>query len=401
MTELPQSTRVLELGKEFRLQSAVPLTIIATDEHVERLKASTAADWIGGTTYHAIDLDGSIREEHLNSSEIVIVQMDPSVPESMGRIGKIHALRPDMQIIVALDHADMRLVRTLVREGVSDVVSLPLQPEEILQAALAILEVRNKRSVTDGRLISVTRAIGGTGATTLVTHLARHFAQDGAGAGNCCIIDLDIQFGRVAEVLGVSPKRNLGDLLEAGDRLDGAFFKSIAVESEHGVAVLAAPQEIAPLEAIDPAQLRRILDIARQEYEFVFVDLPSNLANWTLSLLAQSDLIVMLVEQSIPSLRQARRRIDLFKSVGLNTRNIEVVVNRIERRLFSTISLADVAQALGVDVTAGLALDAQNIPVAQDQGVLVDRVRSKSRYAQDVAELAQVLRDRLEAVRAL
>src|SRR5690606_293282 len=137
----------------------------------------------------------------------------------MRRIERVRTLRPELPQIVALASADLSLVRTLVREGVADVVSLPLQPEELLQAAVAVLEVRSAQD--DSRIelapvVAITRSLGGTGATTLATHLAADFARQGS---RVCLFDLDIQFGRVAEVLGLQPRRSLTDLLDAGVRI--------------------------------------------------------------------------------------------------------------------------------------------------------------------------------------
>ena len=92
----------------------------------------------------------------------------------------------------------------------------------------------------------------------------------------------------------------------------------------------------------------------------------------------------------------ARRRHDLFGSVGIARRIVSVVVNRMEKRLFGTISLADVERALDHQVVSGLRADGQNIGVAQDQGLLVDQVRAKSPYAADVAKLADALRQRYD-----
>ncbi|MXP41616.1 AAA family ATPase [Altererythrobacter soli] len=376
-----------------------PLTVLAASEQIAALRAAAGAPWIEGARLLPLELHETITDAHLFGAGILVVQVDPTVPGSMDRVERVRALRPDLPQIVALESADLRLVRTLVRQGVADVVSLPLSPEELLQVVIAVMEVQ---SAKDGSraglapLIAVTRALGGGGATTLVTHLAASFADPEADKPNVCLLDLDIQYGRAAEVLGLSPKRNLADLLEAGDRLDASLLGSVAAPHASGVAVIAAPAEIVPLESIDAEQLRRAIDLARQEFDFVFIDFPSNLTNWNLSILAEADGIVMLAEQTIASLRQARRRLDLFRSVGIDRRIVSVVVNRMERRLFGTISLADVEKALDHPVLCGLHADGQSIAVAQDQGILVRQVRAKSAYAADVAKLADTLRPRLE-----
>lgn len=113
-------------------------------------------------------------------------------------------------------------------------------------------------------------------------------------------------------------------------------------------------------------------------------------------MLAEADSIVMLVEQNLASLRQAKRRLDLFESVGIDSRIVSVVVNRVERRLFGTIGMADVERALARDVLCTLHVDKQNIGIAQDQGLLVKDVRSKTSYGTDVSKLADILRQRIE-----
>lgn len=389
----------LDLGKEQRLRLPAPLTVLAASEQLDALHAARGAPWIEDANLVPLGLHEEITDAHLLGAGILVVQVDPAVPASMRRIERVSALRPGLPMIVALESADVRLVRTLVREGVADVVGLPLSPEELLQASVAVLEVQAASDETRAGLaplVAVTRALGGGGATTLVTHLAASFADRDASEPSVCVFDLDIQFGRVAEVLGLSPKRTLADLLDAGVRVDGAFLKSVATVHPSGVAVIAAPHDIVPLESIDTDNLRRAIALARREYDVVLLDTPSNLTNWNLSLLAEADSIVMLVEQNLASLRQGKRRLDLFGSVGIDPRIVSVVVNRIERKLFGNISVSDVEQALGQEVLCGLHADIQSLGTAQDQGRLIGEVRAKSPLAADVGKLAGLLAARFE-----
>lgn len=384
-------------GKETRLRLPAPLTVLAASEQIDALTAAKGAPWLGDAKLVALELHEDITDAHLLGAGILVVQVDPAVPASMRRIERVRKLRPDLPQVVALESADLGLVRTLVREGVADVVSLPFSPEELLQAAVAVTEVRSARDGTRielAPLTAVMRAPGGSGATTLATHLGAKLAEQGASV---CLFDLDIQSGRAAEVLGLQPRRCLTDLLEAGVRIDEAMLRSVVVAHTSGMAVVAAPQEIVPLEAIESEQLHHAIELARRSYEFVLMDLPTNLTNWSLSMLADAGAIVMLVEQNLASLRQAKRRLDLFRSVGMDPRLVAVVVNRIERRLFGSIGLADVEEALGHKVLCGLHADAQNLGIAQDQGLLVHEVRARSPYAADVEQLADTLRHRLEA----
>ena len=385
-----------DLIKERQLRLGAPLTVLAAAEQISSLRASDSAQLLQEARLVALELQEEITAEHLADAGILVVQIDPDVSASMRRIERVRSLRPELPQIVALERADLGLVRTLLKEGVADVVALPLVPEDLLQAAITVLEARAPREASTVRtapLVAVTRALGGSGATTLVTHLATAFAAEHQGV---CLFDLDVQFGRVAEVLGLQPRRTLTDILDAGARIDPALMHSVAVQHSSGLSVIAAPEDILPLESVETAQLHKAIEIARREYEFVFADMPSNLTNWSLSVLAEADSILMVVEQTIASLRQAKRRLDLFRSVGIESRVVSVVVNRVERRLFGSISTTDVEEALGRKVLQGLHVDGQNIAVAQDQGMLVNQVRGRSAYGADIGKLASALRQSLQ-----
>ena len=393
----------LELGRESVLHFPVRLKIVAAPGQLEQLRDAAGTEWFEGIDVAPLELNQALSESMLQDAEILVVHVDLGVPDSMQRIEWIRTRRPDLPLVVALADADIGLVRTLVRQGVADVVTLPLNPEELLQASLAIGEVRRdtpRPKAALAPLVAVVRSLGGSGATTLLTHLARQIAENGKPNARVCVIDLDVQFGRVAEVLGLNPPRNVSDLLEAGSRIDAALLRSVAVQHDSGVSVIAAPREIVPLEAIDGEEIRRIVEVARREYDFVLLDTPSNWSNWSLALLLGADSILMVVEQSLASLRQARRRLDLFEHVGIKPGATTIVVNRLEKRLFGSISLSDVSETLGREVLCGLRADPQNLPVAQDQGLLVGQVRPKSAYAADIAGLAEQLEARLAQGRA-
>ena len=382
-------------GKEDGLRLRAPMTVIATSEHLDALSVANGATLLDDARLVPLGPQENVSEAHLSGAGVLVLQVDPHIPASMARIEQVRAIRPDLPQIVALDSADIAMVRMLLHEGVADVVALPLNPEEMLQAAVTVFE---KRAHTDpvaielAPIVAVTRALGGAGATTLATHLATSFADEGASV---CLFDLDIQFGRAAEVLGIQPRRTLADLLEAADRLDASFLRSVAAQHSSGLTVFAAPPDIIPLESVDSSQLHKILDIACNEYEFVFLDMPSNLTNWGLSVLTRASSIVMVTEQNIASLRQAKRRLDLFGSVGIGKEAVSVVVNRMERRLFGSISLGDVEEALDRQVIEGLRSEGQNIAIAQDQGLLLGQMRSKSTYTAGIASLTETLKQSL------
>ena len=375
------------------------LAVIASNHHLESLKAQRSAEWLGDVEFHAAGIDETLDTQILAASDLVVVEIDPNLEKSAKRIADIRSYKPDLPIVAAVEHADISLVRALVRSGVEDVVAIPLRADELLQTAIAVLEVRERDQVGDveqAPLVAIMRAMSGCGATTLATHLAAMLADETVSDPTVCVIDLDIQYGRVAQVLDLHPRRDLGDLLAAGNRLDAAFFRSIATPHESGIAVVAAPQDINPIESVPIERLDAILRIARRDYDYVIVDTPSNLTNWGLSLLSSADRVVMLTTPTIESIRQAKRRLDLFRNVGLDPRSISIVLNQVKKRVFSPISKHDVEDALHMKIAAVLHTEPSIIGNAQDQGKLTYELRPKSTYWAELSEFATDLAHQLE-----
>ena len=292
-------------------------------------------------------------------------------------------------LIAAAYEPSMKLVRTLVRAGAHDVVPLPLDPEE-LEAALDPIR---RMSAAQGpraraghqKIVTVIKSEGGIGATALLSQLAMRFAAHEASAGReACLVDLDVQFGNAALQIGLQPALTFSDLIEAGKRLDGELMRSIAAQDSSGLQVIAAPHEIMPLELLTSEQLLSILDIAMAEFGTVFVDLPTNWTNWSLSLLARSDLVLLVTELRVPSLHRARRQLDLLTEQGMHDLDVRVVINRSEKGFFRTLSEADAERVLKKPVSYCIANDHETMTQAIDRGIPIAEVKRKCALGRDI-----------------
>jgi pilus assembly protein CpaE len=234
-------------------------------------------------------------------------------------------------------------------------------------------------------------SLGGCGATTIATHLAGDLGARAAAQGGSVLADLDLQFGTASDYLGLTPHSRLSDLLNADTRLDEDLIRSVATAAGAHLSVIAAHDTIVPLESIDTEQLHKVIALMRRQFGYAVLDLPSDWTNWSLSAATESSVIVIVVEQSLRSLRQARRRIELFRSVGITDGAMAIVVNRVKNGLFGTINVDDVAKALGHPVLTTVRLERPHICLAQDLGKLVGTIRKNSGFAGDIARLGDLL----------
>ena len=329
-----------------------------------------------------------IDPEEISAAAAAVVQVDPDTPSSVKRFQKL-AQAVSTPLIAAAYDPPLALVRSLVRSGAHDVVPLPLNIED-LETSIAPLadEVAKRGAAIDAsrsKIITVIKGVGGAGATALISQLAIRFAHSEAAHGReACLIDLDVQFGDVAFQLGLKPKLSLADLFEAGTRLDGSLLRATTTDHAGGLKVIAAPAEMMPLEGVSNEHLMEIVDLATREFGTVFVDLPTNWTNWSLSLVARSDLVLLVTELTVAGINRARRQLKLLESQDLNNLDVRVIANRYEKSQTRTIRPADVREALGQDVAYTVSNDFALMRAAIDRGVPISDIKRKCAIAKDL-----------------
>ena len=328
-----------------------------------------------------------IDPEELSSAAAALIQVDRDKPSSIKRFQKLASLTRTPLIAAAYD-PPLAFVRSLIRAGACDVVPLPLDMVELETSLAPIAESFAKRDdqeqAQNAKVVSVIKSLGGVGATSLLSQLGIRFARQEAEHGReACLIDLDVQFGDAAFQLGLQPKLSLADLLDAGPRLDGDLLRASTVDHPSGLHVVAAPPSMMPLESIGSEQMLEIVELAAREFGTVLLDLPTNWTNWSLSLLARSDLVLLVTELSVAGLHRARRQLDLIQSQELNV-EVRVVVNRFEKGLFKALKPSDLQKTLGCDIAYTIARDEPVMRAAVDRGVPIEAVKRKSAVAKDI-----------------
>lgn len=370
------------------------VVIIATPESLADMTQAV----VPGIELYPCANDAALPSALVDAAKVVVVEIDPDLPRSMARLTELGRTHPALPKIAAIANSSIPMVRMLVREGVSDVVSLPFKVEDLVEVALAAVQTANaaaRSKIVLAPLVAVMQSTGGCGATSVATHLASSLANFVTEGHEIAIADFDLQSGAVAEYLGSRGSGSMSDLLASGDRLDPDLIRSISRATEQNLVVFAAPPLIEPIESVETEQVLQVLTMMRQLYAGVVIDLPSDVTNWSLSALSAADLIVIVVELSVSSLRQARRRLDLFESIGIERSRIAVVVNRVEKRMFKAIDLSDVDETLGREVLGSLPLDEKELRSAQTQGVLVHDLNRRNKFNVDVIKLAGLIEARL------
>jgi pilus assembly protein CpaE len=211
---------------------------------------------------------------------------------------------------------------------------------EALVRAAALRSASQPPKKAGGSLLVFLSAKGGSGVTTLACNFAVSLAQE--SKKRTLLIDLNLPLGDAAINLGIQAEYSTVNALQNYSRLDGNFLSTLLVQHESGLFILAAPSELAPTHVSDEA-IDKLLDVARQDFDYVVVDAGVRLDLQSTHLFDESSTIYLVTQVGIPELRNSNRLIRQLSTVG--SPKVEIVINRYDPRKME-ISEEDVTKAL-------------------------------------------------------
>lgn len=327
----------------------------------------------------------------VRATDVLIAQFDADNPREFEEFERfVQSHKKHLPVIAAVRGLTVALTRKVLRSEAIDVLPVPFTPDELHQAIETgrhrMLEVQPQERVRGGRVITFLGALGGVGTTAVATQAALIWAEK----QSVCLIDLDLQFGNAALYLNLKPQLTLADLLDAGDRMDGDFMRSVAEKHVSGLSVIASPRDMMPLDALTPEFVDHLLDLAVQSYDVVLVDLPGAWISWSLSALQKSDAVCLIAGLTVPGVHQARRQLEVLEANDLGER-VRLVLNRIVTPLFGKADMSEAEGVLRRKVNFPVANDYATISSAIDEGKFIGTIKMKSRIEKDMRAMVSDL----------
>jgi pilus assembly protein CpaE len=278
-----------------------------------------------------------------------------------------------------------------MRAGLTDYLVKPVA-REALEASVIRAERRRGWSIaggsrSKGRVIAVFSPTGGSGATTLATNTAVQLHR--LTGRPTLLVDLDLELGEIGLFLGAQPRFNFIDLLRNFHRMDSELLASFIDHHSSGVHLLSAPYQPERTEEISAEQIKRVLLFLRENYDYVVVDTSKSFSHSTLGVLEQADVVLLLGNATLPSLRNLKRCLPLLtQTVKDDSSRIKLVLNRHDPK--DAITTTDVEKTLGVAPSFLLRNDYAAVSQSITTGEPVVLKRDIG-YAADVTALASAI----------
>lgn len=291
-------------------------------------------------------------------SDIVIV--DSTLAHEQADLQAIEAMtfaKPQLYVILISDNHDKQLLFSAMRAGVREVLTAPLTTQvlaDALQRCAAHqtkLQAQAGHGAAQARVAAFVACKGGCGASFLATHVAYLMATE--FSKNCALLDLDLQYGDASFYLGAGAAKNtLSDLTHQIERLDAQLLLSCMHTVTPRLALLAAPQDMETALSVTAKQLDKVLRLARQKYDVLVLDMHRAMDAVAIQALDMADVVYLVLDNTMPAVRDAKRQVKLFRSLGYADDKLRVLVNRYDSHGF--VDLKSIEEALGLPVVQTL-----------------------------------------------
>jgi pilus assembly protein CpaE len=247
-------------------------------------------------------------------------------------------------IMLCSNQSPERLMQAM-RVGVREVLpSLPTR--EILLDAVDHFQQRIKQAkspVNQGKVLAFIPCKGGSGTTFLATNLAYTLAAE--QNKRVALIDFNLQLGDASLFLNDStPTSTIADVARQIHRLDSDFLASSMIQVLPNLGILASPNEPEKATEILPEHVAPLIQVAIQNYDFVILDMGRRMDAISIQALDKADMIFPVMQQTLPFIRNAKRLIDTFHSLGYGEEKLHLIINRYDKK--SEITLKDINNTL-------------------------------------------------------
>lgn len=321
--------------------------------------------------------------------QIVILDLSSDPDRALRAAASISTGNPRAALVGIGPDLEASRILEAMRAGLVEYLPRPLQGPVLRDALNRVLRRHGWGEAMggsrDGKLLSFFSAKGGAGATSVMTNVGIELHR--ITGGKTLLVDLDLELGEIASLLGIQPRFHFVDLVRNFHRMDEDLLASYIESHESGVQVLSAPFEPEIGEHVSGEEITRILDFLRSHFDYVLVDASKSLAPPALAALQAADPIVLVTNMDVPTLRNLKRCLPILDRVtDGNADRLRLVVNRHNPR--SLVTVKDLEETLGLEVFATLSNDYQTVIEAISTGrPLVEN--SDSKYAGELRSLAR------------
>ena len=352
------------------------LLLVSDSDELRLLISHAVADLDDLTlTVRALPESGSsaakdAKELASNSPLVVVLDATERTAYMLEVAGELDRLRSDIGL-VAVAKRTREAWEGALRAGVRELLGPTDDAGAFGEAIARVSEIAQRRRAErssdeaasrTSRILAVMSPKGGAGKTMISTNLAVGLATVAPRA--VVLIDLDLQFGDVANALRLTPDATIADAVPAG-LVDSTALKVNLTSHPSGLYALCAPDDPGEADEIEAGHVARVVHLLADEFAWVVIDTDPGLGERTLAAIEGATDLIFVCGTDVASVRGLRKEMAALDRIGMTYQQRHFVLNRADARV--GLSADDIATAIDMPVDVFVP-SSRTVPLAMNQG---------------------------------
>lgn len=334
---------------------------------------------------HLVGLEqiGAILQGSTTSVDLLFLLLPGDENRALGVIKRARSLTTAQLVAVGKTASSKHILEAL-HAGADDYLDEDEELGEQVRVAIERMELRSD-SAPAGKLIAVTSASGGSGASMIAANLAVKLAQH---AKTCGLVELSGGFGDLAALFNLAPRYTVADLLRNHESIDRTMLEqSVGVHSS-GVSLLSAASPFDEVDLSDGSAIGRIITLNRAAQPWTVLDVDARYGR-NIDVLKSASTIVLSFRLDFTALCNARRLLDAWRQLQVEIDRVVLVSNRCGQS--GEVPLDQAQSLLGREIVVRIPDDTLHANVSANCGNPIVLESPKSGVSKALSQLAERL----------
>ena len=328
-----------------------------------------------------------------DSLNIFIIDVSENTEDMIFQIDEFEQKYKNCKFILSSNHVlKTDYIIRFLRKTKKDFIEKPIAKNYFLNIVNEIVsKLTSEQDFTgQGKLISVFSNKGGLGKTTLAVNLACELGnlnkQD-----KIAIVDMNMFLGDVTTFLDVNPPY---DMKFIADKINEQS-NIIDLTSRYGesnVFIISDSPYREYSSDISKESVVKLFNALRKNFKYIIVDSSSAITDKTKYIFDFSDLILLVSEANLPTLRNCKKCLDFFENINVYNKT-ELILNRFSYD--DDCSSDDVENVLRKNIFKSIPNDWQTVTDSINKGLSISECYPNTAVSEAFVELAGLVTDKL------